>query len=212
MENYTGYFRNKCDLQQVHVPLHPLHSPLHIGKATQLNPIQDWCWRCKEGVDFDVSAAQILPALPALVPWGCQIKAAALLQRAEWFAKKKEESLPKRKLTEHLGCVLAASPWVLAGSGSVAHADLLAMRAPVPLSFPQGSCSPALRQGCRPQPRKTLGFWPWWNTGAEQQRSLLSTLPHFDFKINNAEINCGWWLLKLLCRMMHCRIQTVGLE
>lgn len=76
--------------------------------------------------------------LPALWPWGFQIKAEALLQRAEQFAKKKEESLPKRKLTEHLGCVLEASPSVLTGSSSVAHADLLATGEPVPLpGFPQ---------------------------------------------------------------------------
>ena len=74
--------------------------------------------------------------LPALGPWGFQIKAVALLQRAEQFAKKKKESLPKKKLTVHLGYVLEASPLVLAGSGLVAHADLLAMGTPAPVPLP----------------------------------------------------------------------------
>lgn len=81
--------------------------------------------------------------LPALGPQGFQIKAAALLQRTEQFAKKKKESLPEKKLTEHLGCVLEASPSVLAGSGSVAHADLLAVGAPAPVPLPGFPRAPA---------------------------------------------------------------------
>lgn len=139
MQNYTDYCQNECDLWQdmsLFIPFIP-HCPAH-WRGNPVNPIQHQRWRCSErGGGFDVSAAQILPVLPALRPWGFQIKAVALLQKADWFAKKKEESLPKRKLTELLGCVLEASPLVLAGSSSVAHADLLATRVPIPLpGFP----------------------------------------------------------------------------
>lgn len=113
-------------------------------RGDPVNPIRDQRRRCSErGGDFDVSAAQILPVLPAPGPQGFQIKAAALLQRAERFAKKKKESLPEKKLTEHLGCVLEASPSVLAGSGSVAHADLLAVGAPAPVPLPGFPRAPA---------------------------------------------------------------------
>lgn len=40
MENYADYCRNECDLQQVHIPLHPLYSPLHIGKSSQESPFR----------------------------------------------------------------------------------------------------------------------------------------------------------------------------
>lgn len=67
----------------------------------------------------------------------------------QWHYCREQSGLPKKvcqkkktqtqNLTEHLGCLLEASPSVLAGSGSVAHADLLTMGAsgPIPLSgFP----------------------------------------------------------------------------
>jgi len=91
-------------------------------------------------------------------PFQCsQLSVPRAFRSKPWYYCREQNSLPKRrrkvcqqrKLTEHLRCVLEASSWVLTVRGSVAHADLLAVGAPAPISLQVslGVLQPGLKSG-----------------------------------------------------------------